>query len=111
MPAKSVQILKLWFETNKKPTEQQFHDLIDSFFNKTENLDVNNGLYVNGIKVITSQQAGINKLGNEFISELGGISGDYNFDAEVIRDVMMTMRAKIDELISTLEKHGLIEMS
>jgi len=108
MSAKSVQILKSWFETNKKPTEQQFHDLIDSFYNKTENLDVDNGLYVNGIKVITSQQEGINKLGAEFISELGGISGDYNSDVMVINEVMLSMRSRIDELISKLETHGLI---
>jgi hypothetical protein len=109
MSEKSVGILKSWFETGKKPTEQQFHDLIDSFYNKTEILNVDNGVFVNGVRVVSSQKEGIKKLGNQFITALGGISGDYNKDAVVINNAMLAIQEKIDEIISKLEAHGLIE--
>ena len=41
MAIKSREELKVFFETNKRPTEEQFHDLIDSYVHNTEDDYVN----------------------------------------------------------------------
>lgn len=38
----SKEIIKSWFLTGLKPTQQQFHNAFDSFWHKDEALDINN---------------------------------------------------------------------
>ena len=38
MASQTKDILKSYFETGDKPTQQQFADLIDSMFNKTDDM-------------------------------------------------------------------------
>lgn len=42
MATQLLTTLKSWFETGKRPTQQHFHDLLDSFFHKNDGISISN---------------------------------------------------------------------
>ncbi len=60
MPIQDRNKLKSWFETGDYPTQQQFWDLIDSFFHKLEDvIDINN---VSGLRALLNAKADYEQL-------------------------------------------------
>ncbi|RAJ75543.1 hypothetical protein CLV59_109157 [Chitinophaga dinghuensis] len=60
MPIQDRNKLKSWFETGDYPTQQQFWDLIDSFFHKLEDvIDINN---VSGLRTLLNAKADYEQL-------------------------------------------------
>jgi hypothetical protein len=59
MAIKSVDILKGYFETGDKPRQQQFWDWLDSFFHKTDGIDIDN---VAGLTDILNAKADVTAI-------------------------------------------------
>lgn len=81
MAIRSLAQLKSYFMTGLYPTQQQFHDVFDSFFHKNENI---------GIEKIEGLSNSLNNKYNttdaaELATRLGDIEEDLNTTAEAIQ--------------------------
>ena len=92
--------LKSWFLTGKKPTQAQFHDLIDSYIHKSESLDVSN---ITGLEELlestvssTAFNSHIDNDSAHGLDEYAKLDGSRTFTGEVNMDASLTVNGGIN---------------
>lgn len=92
--------LKGWFKRGKKPTQEQFADLIDSFFHKNESIPIakvtNLQTALNNCASITQLDALAASISAAEIVNLGNRSTDYALAFEKRRFITVNFTSEVD---------------
>ncbi len=114
MAVTEIAILKTWFETGNKPTQTQFESLIDSFHHKNNSIELpaDKSVFIGNKRVLTARQSAIDLFEDisGFIGHSGGFTGEWhNADINTMQVIIERQNNKINELITLLKTHGLID--
>lgn len=117
MAKKAIDVLKSYFETGDQPTQQQFADLIDSFFHKDGTINIENitglteilqGLENIQISDVQGLQAVLDDLANIQISDVQGLQSVLDsLQTREISDItgLTSALTDITERLTTIEEN------